>query len=90
MGMRLTRVAACGGLLLALAAGLGLALWPCACQGVEAGGANPEQPVCASVVQANGVSVLGVLALPVLLAVVGLVAVRSRHRWLLVVSRCCQ
>jgi anaerobic C4-dicarboxylate transporter len=91
MGMRLTRVAACGGLLLALAAGLGLALWPCAYQGVEAaGGANPEQPVCASVVQANGVSVLGVLALPVLLAVVGLVAVRSRHRWLLVVSRCCQ
>ena len=35
--------------------------------------------------QANGVGVLGVLALPVLLAVVGLVAVRGRHRWLLVV-----
>jgi hypothetical protein len=80
--MRLTRVAAFGGLLLALAAGLGLALWPCAYQGIEAtGGANPEQQVCASVVQANGVGVLGVLAL----AVVGLVAVRGRHRWLLVV-----
>ena len=86
MGMRLTRVAAFGGLLLALAAGLGLALWPCAYQGIETtGGANPEQQVCASVVQANGVGVLGVLALPVLLAVVGLVAVRGRHRWLLVV-----
>lgn len=41
--------------------------------------------MCASVVQANGVSVLGVLALPALLSVVGLVAVRGRHRWLLVV-----
>ena len=79
--VRLTRVAAFGGLLLALAAGLGLALWPCAYQGIAAtGGANPEQQVCASVVQANGVGVLGVLALPVLLAVVGLVAVRGRHR----------
>jgi hypothetical protein len=87
MGMRLTRAAAFGGLLLALAAGLGLALWPCAYQGFEAtgGGTNPEQQVCASVVQANGVGVLGVLALPVLLAVVGLIAVRGRHRWLLVV-----
>jgi hypothetical protein len=84
--MRLTRLAACGGLLLALAAGLGLALWPCAYQGVAAtGGATPEQPVCASMVQTNGVSVLGVLTLPALLAVVGLVAVRGRHRWLLVV-----
>jgi hypothetical protein len=87
MGMRLTRVAAFGGLLLAWTAGLGLALWPCAYQGIEAtGGANPEQQVCASVVQANGVGVLGVLALPVLLAVVGLVAVRGRRRWLLVVA----
>ena len=84
MGMRLSRVAAFGGLLLALAAGLGLALWPCAYQGIEATGGAPEQQVCASVVQANGVGVLGVLALPVLLSVVGLVAARGRHRWLLV------
>ena len=41
--------------------------------------------MCASVVQANGVGVLGVLALPALLSVVGLVAVLGRHRWLLVV-----
>ena len=73
-------------LLLASAAGLGLALWPCAYQGVEVtGGGGPERQVCESLVDANGMSVLGVLAVPVVLAGVGLVAVRGRHRGVLVV-----
>jgi hypothetical protein len=84
--MRVTRIGAICSLLLALAAGLGLALWPCAYQGVEsAGGGAPERQVCESLVQANGMSVLGVLALPVGLAGVGLGAVRGRHRGVLVV-----
>ena len=84
--MRVTRTGAICSLLLASAAGLGLALWPCAYQGVEAaGGGAPERQFCESLVEANGMSVLGVLALPVLLAGVGLVAVRSRHRGVLVV-----
>ena len=66
------------GLLLALAAGVGLALWPCAYQGVEAqstpGGAGQERQQCATLVEMNGVVVLGVLALPVLLAGVGCAA----------------
>ena len=40
------------------------------------GGGGPERQLCASLVEANGVSVLGVLALPVLLAGVELAAVR--------------
>ena len=81
----MTRIGAIGSLLLASAAGLGLALWPCAYQGVEAAGGAPERQFCESLVEANGMSVLGVLALPVLLAGVGLAAVRSRHRGVLVV-----
>jgi hypothetical protein len=65
--------------------GVGLPLWPCSYQGVEAaGGGGPERQLCASLIEANGVSVLGVLALPVLLAGVGLVAVRCRRRPILV------
>jgi hypothetical protein len=78
---RVTRMGATWSLLLALAAGLGLVLWPCAYRGVEAvGGGGAERQLCASLIEANGVSVLGVLALPVLLAGVGLVAARSRRR----------
>ena len=84
--MRVTRIGAIGSLLLASAAGLGFALWPCAYRGVDAaGGGVPERQFCASLVEANGMSVLGVLVLPVLLAGVGLVAVGSRHRGVLVV-----
>jgi hypothetical protein len=83
--MRVTRIGAICSLLLASAAGLGLAVWPCAYRGVEAaGGGGPERQFCESLVEANGMSVLGVLLLPVLLAGVGLVAVRSRHRGVLV------
>jgi hypothetical protein len=54
--------------------------------GVEvAGGGVPERQFCESLVQANGMGVLGVLAVPVLLAGVGLVAVRRRRRSILVV-----
>lgn len=54
--------------------------------GVEAvGGGGPERQFCESLVEANGMSVLGVLALPVLLAGIGLVAVRRRRRPILVV-----
>ena len=83
--MRVTRIGAICSLLLASAAGLGLALWPCAYQGVEAAGGAPERQVCESLVEANGMSVLGVLVLPVLLAGLGLVAVRGRYRGVLVV-----
>jgi hypothetical protein len=83
--MRVTRIGAICSLLLALAAGLGLVLWPCAYRGVEsAGGGAPERQFCESLAQANGMSVLGVLVLPVLLAGLGLVAVRGRHRGVLV------
>jgi hypothetical protein len=80
-----TRICALCSLLLAVAAGVGLALWPCSYRGVEAaGGGGPERQLCASLIEANGVSVLGMLALPVLLAGVGLVAVRCRRRPILV------
>ncbi len=87
MPTRLTRISATASLLLALAAGVGLALWPCAYQGIEAqpapGGAGQQRQLCATLIQANGVDVLGVLALPVLLAGVGLVAVRTGRRGIL-------
>ena len=70
--MRVTRIGAICSLLLASAAGLGLALWPCAYRGVEAaGGGVPERQFCESLVEANGMSVLGVLVLPVGLAASG-------------------
>jgi hypothetical protein len=89
MPTRVTRISATASLLLALAAGVGLALWPCAYQGVEVeaqpapGGAGQQRQLCATLIQANGVDVLGVLALPVLLAGVGLVAVRAGRRGIL-------
>jgi hypothetical protein len=87
MPTRPTRISVTTSLLLALAAGLGLALWPCAYQGVEVqltpGGAGEERQLCATLVEMNGVDVLGVLALPVLLAGAGLVAVRAGRRGIL-------
>jgi hypothetical protein len=86
MPTRTTRISASASLLLALTAGLGLLLWPCAYQGVEAQpapGAVQARQLCATLIQANGVDVLGVLALPVLLAGVGLLAVHSRWRGIL-------
>ena len=82
----MTRIGSSCSLVLAVAAGLGLALWPCAYQEVEAtSGVGVERQVCGSMVAVNGVGVLGVLAVPVLLAGVGLVAVTSRRRGVLVV-----
>jgi hypothetical protein len=87
MPTRVTRISATASLLLTLAAGAGLVLWPCAYQGVEAqpapGGAVQQRQLCATLIQANGVDVLGVLALPVLLAGVGLLAVRAGRRGIL-------
>jgi len=87
MPTRVTRISATASLLLTLAAGIGLVLWPCAYQGVEAqpapGGAVQQRQLCATLIQANGVDVLGVLTLPVLLAGVGLVAVRAGRRGIL-------
>jgi hypothetical protein len=75
---------------LALAAGLGLVLWPCAYQGAESrstpGGVLQERQFCVGFLEANGVDALGVLALPVLLAGVGLLAVRACRRRLLVAA----
>jgi hypothetical protein len=87
MPTRLTRISATASLLLALAAGAGLVLWPCAYQGIEAqsspDGTVQERQLCATLIEANGVDALGVLALPVLLAGVGLVAVHRRRRGIL-------
>jgi hypothetical protein len=89
MPTRVTRISATTSLLLALAAGVGLLLWPCAYRGIEVGaqpapgGAVQQRQLCATLIQANGVDVLGVLALPVLLAGVGLVAVRAGRRGIL-------
>src|SRR6266536_1943041 len=87
MPTRVTRISAATSPLLALAAGVGLVLWPCAYQGIEArgtpGGAVLARQLCATLIAANGVDVLGVLALPVLLAGVGLVAVRAGRRGIL-------
>jgi len=86
MPTRVTRISATTSLLLALAAGFGLVLWPCAYQGVEVqaqpvpGGGVQQRQLCATLIQANGVDVL---ALPVLLAGVGLVVVRTGRRGIL-------
>jgi len=87
MPTRVTRISATASLLLALAAGVGLVLWPCTYQGVEAqpapASAVQARQLCATLIEANGVDVLGVLALPVLLAGMGLVAVRAGRRVIL-------
>jgi len=87
MPSRMTRISVTTSLLLALAAGVGLALWPCAYQGVEAqstpGGVEEERQLCATLVEMNGVDVLAVLALPVLLAGVGLATVHAGRRVIL-------
>jgi hypothetical protein len=58
---RVTRMGATWSLLLALAAGLGLVVWPCATRGGGGGGGGAERQLCASLIQANGVRVLDVL-----------------------------
>jgi hypothetical protein len=90
MPTRMTRLGAIASLALSLAAGVALALYPCAYQGIVAespapGTGEPEQVrrVCASLIQAEGVAVLALLALPVLFAIIGLVAVRTGRRTVL-------
>jgi hypothetical protein len=87
MPTRLTRISAIVAVLLALAAALGLALWPCAYRGSVGesgpGGTLQERQVCATLVEANGAGALAVLALPVLLAGIGLLAVLAGRRGLL-------
>jgi hypothetical protein len=89
MATRLTRIAATVAVLLAGAAALGLALLPCAYRGVEAasgpGGVVQERQTCATLVEVNGAGALVVLALPVVLAGVGLLAVWAGRRGLLAV-----
>jgi hypothetical protein len=89
MPTRLTRISATIAVLLALAAGLGLALWPCAYQGSVGesgpGGELRERQVCATLVEANGAGALVVLALPVLLAGLGLLAAWVGRRGLLTI-----
>jgi len=89
MPTRVTRISAAASLLLALAAGLWLALWPCAYQDVEGqaapGGVGQERRQCVTLSEANGVNVLGGAAPPVLLTGVGLVAVRAGRRGILAI-----
>jgi hypothetical protein len=90
MPTRLTRISATVAVLLALAAALGLALWPCAYQGSVGesgpGGTLQERQVCASLVEVNGAGALAVLALPVLLAGIGLLAVLVGRRAILAIA----
>ena len=87
MPTRLTRISAAVAVLLALAAGLGLALWPCSYRGSVGesgpGGALQERQVCATLVEVHGAGALVVLALPVLLAGIGLLSVLAGRRGLL-------
>ena len=84
MPTRTTSIGATAGAVLALAAGLGLALWPCAYRGIEVQsgvGTNVERrEVCVSLVEQDGTDVLGLLAVPVLLSGASLVAVRGGWR----------
>ena len=90
MPTRVTRISALASLLLALAAGLWLALWPCAYQEAEQqaapGGTVQQHQRCVSLIEANGVDVIGVAALPVLLAGMGLVAVHAGRRGILAIT----
>jgi hypothetical protein len=92
MRPNLSRTGAAAAVLLALLAAVALALWPCAYQGIEAqdvtGGAAEQGRVCATMVEANGIGVIGVLAVPVLLAGTGLAAVLAGWRavqWIVIV-----
>jgi hypothetical protein len=86
MPTRLTRISAAVAVLLALAAGLGLALWPCTYRSSVGesgpGGALQERQVCATLVEVHGAGALVVLALPVL-AGIGLLGVLAGRRGLL-------
>jgi hypothetical protein len=68
MPTRLTRISATVAVLLALAAALGLALWPCAYRGSAGesgpGGTLQERQVCATLVEVNGAGALAVLVPP--------------------------
>jgi hypothetical protein len=90
MPTRLTRISATVAVLLALAAALGLALWPCAYRGSVGesgpGGTLQERQVCATLVEVNGAGALAVLALPVLLAGVGLLAAWAGRRAILAIA----
>jgi thiol:disulfide interchange protein len=93
MPSRTTRISAAAGVVLALAAGLGLALWPCAYRGIEVQsgvGTNVERrEVCVSLVEQDGADVLGLLAVPVVLSGASLVAVRGGWRvifWVLTLA----
>jgi hypothetical protein len=90
MPTRLTRISATVAVLLALAAALGLALWPCAYRGAVGesglGGTLQERQVCATLVEVNGAGALAVLALPVLLAGVGLLAAWAGRRAILAIA----
>ncbi len=93
MPSRTTRVSATAGAVIALAAGLGLALWPCAYRGVEVrsgvGTLVERRQVCVTLVEQDGPGVLGLLAVPVLLSAAGVVAVRAGWRavfWALAVA----
>jgi len=84
MPTRTTRVSATAGAVIALAAGLGLALWPCAYRGIEVrsgvGSVVERRVVCVTLVKQDGAGVLGLLAVPVLLSAASLVAVRAGWR----------
>jgi hypothetical protein len=90
MPTRLTRISATVAVLLALAAALGLALWPCAYRGSAGesgpGGTLQERQVCATLVEVNGAGALAVLVLPVLLAGVGLLAAWAGRRAILAIA----
>lgn len=72
--------------LLTIGAAIGLAWWPCSYSGAsfvyETAGLYQETTTCASLVAVNGLAVLGVFAVPVVLAALVLLAVRREARTL--------
>ena len=95
MPPRTTRIAGLTGLALTVAAAGWLVLHPCAYRGVEAhrvvvpGSSPPEvepRSTCATLVEVNGTLVLVILAIPVLLAMAGFLAVRAGRRVPLLVT----
>ena len=83
-GARRGVVLAAMSLVLAGAASVWLAAWPCAYEGQTAtmpGDASAEVHTCSSLVDVNGTWVLWLLAVPIALTVAGFIASRSGVRW---------
>ena len=87
---RMASVSAAAAHVLAWAAFLGIALWPCVYQGVAATPVTPSEAataevetarLCASFVEVNGLAALVPLFMPVLFTALALFLVLTRREW---------